>query len=82
MTIFCRQHSSVFHLDPILSALLYFNPANRFDAEGLTALIRVVEDRRKLRNEIEQQSVVSIRERNLEAERETLALDRESELAR
>lgn len=64
------------------TSLEHFNPANRFDAEGLTTLIRIVEDRRKLRNEIEQQSVVSIRERNLEAERETLALDRESELAR
>ncbi|MEL6532259.1 MAG: flotillin domain-containing protein [Pseudomonadota bacterium] len=64
------------------TSLEYFNPANRFDAEGLTTLIRLVEDRRKLRNEIEQQSVVSIRERNLEAERETLALDRESALAR
>jgi len=64
------------------TSLEHFNPANRFDAEGLTNLIRIVEERRKLRNEIEQQAVVSIRERNLEAERETLALDRESELAR
>ncbi|MCY4240759.1 MAG: SPFH domain-containing protein [Rhodobacter sp.] len=64
------------------TGLEHFNPANRFDAEGLTTLIRIVEDRRKLRNDIEQQAVVSIRERNLEAERETLALDRESELAR
>lgn len=64
------------------TSLEHFNPANRFDAEGLTTLIRIVEDRRKLRNEIEQQAVVAIRERNLEAERETLALDRESELAR
>jgi len=62
--------------------LSHFNPANRFDAEGLTNLIGIVEERRKLRNEIEQQSVVAIRERNLEAERETLALDRESQLAR
>lgn len=62
--------------------LSHFNPANRFDAEGLTNLIGIVEERRKLRNEIEQQSVVAIRERNLEAERETLALDRESQLAK
>ncbi|MEO0638017.1 MAG: flotillin domain-containing protein [Pseudomonadota bacterium] len=64
------------------TGLEHFNPSNRFDAEGLTNLIRIVEERRKLRNEIEQQAVVSIRERNLEAERETLTLDRESELAR
>ncbi|MEL6170516.1 MAG: flotillin domain-containing protein [Pseudomonadota bacterium] len=64
------------------TALEYFNPANRFDAEGLTLLIELVEDRRKLRNDIEQRSIVAIREANLAAEKETLQLDRQSELAR
>lgn len=61
--------------------LEYFNPANRFDAEGLTQLIEMVEDRRKTRNEIEQKSIVAIREANLSAEKETLKLDRESQMA-
>ena len=34
--------------------LQFFNPSNRFDAEGLTTLIGEIEDRRKLRNDIEQ----------------------------
>lgn len=62
--------------------LEYFNPANRFDAEGLTKLIETIENRRKLRNDIEQTSVVAIRARNLEAEKETLILEQESESSR
>ncbi len=64
------------------TALEHFNPANRFDAEGLTQLIEMVEERRKQRNDIEQRAIVAIREANLAAEKETLQLDRESELAR
>ena len=62
--------------------LEHFNPANRFDAEGLTRLIDTVEERRQMRNAIEQKSAVVIREASLEAEKETLALERESRLAR
>jgi uncharacterized membrane protein YqiK len=62
--------------------LEFFNPANRFDAEGLTQLIEAIEARRKARNDIEQSSMVAIRSRNLEAEKETLNLERESESAR
>lgn len=64
------------------TGLEHFDPSNRFDAEGLTHLIKTVEQRRELRNQIEQKTAVSIREANLAAERETLALDRESQLAR
>ena len=35
--------------------LEFFNPSNRFDAEGLTKLIEDIEARRKLRNDIEQE---------------------------
>lgn len=62
--------------------LEFFNPANRFDAEGLTQLIEAIETRRKARNDIEQESMVAIRSRNLEAEKATLDLERESENAR
>ena len=62
--------------------LEFFNPSNRFDAEGLTQLIESIEGRRKLRNDIEQSSMVAIRTRNLEAEKETLQLEQESENSR
>jgi uncharacterized membrane protein YqiK len=62
--------------------LEFFNPSNRFDAEGLTQLIESIEARRKLRNDIEQSSMVAIRSRNLEAEKETLKLEQESESSR
>ena len=61
--------------------LEYFNPANRFDAEGLTNLIGSIEERRKSRNDIEQSAMLAIRGRNLDAEKETLLLDKESALA-
>ena len=62
--------------------LEFFNPSNRFDAEGLTQLIDAIEARRKLRNEIEQSSMVAIRSQNLEAEKQILMLEQESEDAR
>ena len=60
----------------------YFNPSNQFDAIGLTSVIESIEARRKLRNDIEQDTMIKIRERNLQAEKETLAIERESEEAR
>ena len=62
--------------------LEFFNPTNRFDAEGMTDLIETIETRRKLRNDIEQSSMVAIRARNLEAEKEALKLEQESESSR
>lgn len=69
-------------LDIDQAALEFFNPSNRFDAEGMTALIRDIEEKRRLRNDIEQNAMIQIRSRKLEAERETLNIDRESEHAR
>ena len=43
---------SVAILDIDQTSLEFFNPSNRFDAEGLTVLIKDIEDRRKLRNDI------------------------------
>src|SRR5258708_3548357 len=62
--------------------LEFFNPSNRFDAEGLTKLMEDIEAKRKLRNDIEQDSMIKIRTRNLEAERQALDIERESETAR
>jgi uncharacterized membrane protein YqiK len=62
--------------------LEFFDPANAFDAEGLTALTQSIETRRKMRNEIEQQTLVDIRNQNLETQRKVLEIDRDSEYAR
>ncbi len=60
----------------------YFNPDNAFDAEGLTKLTEAIEVRRKRRNEIEQDTEVSIARKNLEADRQKLEVGREMEYAR
>jgi len=60
----------------------YFNPDNAFDAEGLTKLTEAIEERRKRRNEIEQDTEVSIARKNLEADRQKLEVGREQEYAR
>ncbi len=60
----------------------YFNPSNAFDAAGLTKLTGEIEDRRRRRNEIEQDSEVAIQEKNLEAEKRKLDIARQEEDAR
>ena len=60
----------------------YFNPSNAFDAEGLTRLTEKIEHRKKQRNDVEQDTLIAIRNKNLEAEKLGLDIDRESEYAR
>lgn len=60
----------------------FFNPSNAFDAEGLTRLTEEIERRKKIRNDIEQDTLIQIRNKNLEAEKIQLDIDRESEYAR
>lgn len=60
----------------------FFNPNNAFDAEGLTRLTEEIEARRKLRNDIEQDTEVEIKDKNLEAERKRLEISRDEEYAR
>ena len=60
----------------------YFNPSNAFDAEGLTRLTEKIESRKKARNDIELETRIQIREKNLESEKLNLALDREEHYAR
>ena len=64
------------------TSMEYFNPNNAFDAEGLTRLTEEIERRKKLRNDIEQDTAVQIRNKNLEAAQLTLKLQREEEYAR
>ncbi len=59
-----------------------FNPSNAFDAEGLTRLTETIETRKKKRNDIEQDTKVAVRKKNLESEQLTLAIERESEYSR
>ncbi len=59
-----------------------FNPSNAFDAEGLTQLTEQIEKRKKLRNDIEQDTMIAIRTKNLQAEVETLDIGKRSEYAR
>ncbi|GGK62095.1 flotillin family protein [Amphritea balenae] len=60
----------------------FFNPDNAFDAEGLTKLTEAIEERRKRRNEIEQETEVSIATKNLDAEKQQLEITRDQEYAR
>ncbi len=59
-----------------------FNPSNAFDAEGLTRLTEEIESRKKKRNDIEQDTAVAMRRKNLESEQLTLSIARESEFSR
>jgi len=60
----------------------FFNPSNAFDAEGLTRLTETIEQRKKQRNDVEQDTLIAIRNKNLEAEKLSLEIDREGEYAR
>ncbi len=64
------------------TSMEYFNPSNAFDAEGLTRLTEQIEHRKKQRNDVEQDTLIAIRNKNLEAEKLSLTIDKESEHAR
>jgi uncharacterized membrane protein YqiK len=64
------------------TAMEFFNPSNAFDAEGLTQLTDQIERRKKVRNDIEQDTMIQIRNKNLETERQALEIDRDLEYAR
>ncbi|TMV04270.1 hypothetical protein FGK63_18470 [Ruegeria sediminis] len=60
----------------------YFDPTNHFDAEGLTLIVRETEERRKLRNQIENETKVQIKTRDFEAEQRVIEIDRDLEFVR
>lgn len=60
----------------------FFNPNNAFDAQGLTKLTEEIEARRKQRNDIEQDTEVEIRQKNLDAELLKLEISKKTEYAR
>ena len=64
------------------TSMEFFNANNAFDAEGLTRLTEEIESRRKIRNDIEQDTSVQIKNKNLEAEKLKLELAKEEEYAK
>jgi uncharacterized membrane protein YqiK len=60
----------------------FFNPHNAFDAEGLTRLTEEIERRKKVRNDIEQETNVQIAAKVMQAEKQRLEIARDEEYAR
>ncbi len=60
----------------------FFNANNAFDAEGLTRLTQETENRRRQRNEIEQDTEVAVRQKNLDAEKQKLEIQRQEQFLR
>ncbi len=70
---------SIFHLDQTDRA--YLDPGNIFDAEGLRQIAAQTSERSRQRNEIERNTEVAIKRKDVEAVKLKLALDQERELA-
>jgi len=64
------------------TSIEHFNANNAFDAEGLTKLTEQIEARKKLRNDIEQDTRVQIEMKNLEANQKSFEISRDQEFAR
>ena len=64
------------------SDISVFDPSNHFDAEGMTLIIQETEERRKVRNQIENDTRVQIRVRDFEAEQKVIQIDRDLEYVR
>jgi len=62
--------------------LQFFNENNAFDAEGRARLAKIIEEKRKETNDIEQDNRIKIEMRNLEAEKESLAIEQAEQEAR
>ncbi|MCR2832447.1 flotillin family protein [Parerythrobacter lacustris] len=64
------------------TSIEHFNANNAFDAEGLTKLTEQIEARKKLRNDIEQDTRVQMETKNLEADQKSFEIKRDQEYAR
>lgn len=62
--------------------LQFFNENNAFDAEGRARLAKIIEEKRKETNDIEQENRIKIEQRNLEAEKQSLEIEKTEEEAR
>ena len=59
-----------------------FNPANTFDSQGLTQLTEQIETRKKKRNDITQDTKISIENKNLETIQKELEIKKNEEFSR
>ena len=59
-----------------------FNPANTFDSQGLTQLTEQIENRKKKRNDITQDTKISIENKNLETIQKELEIKKNEEFSR
>jgi len=59
-----------------------FNPANTFDSQGLTQLTEQIESRKKKRNDITQDTKISIENKNLETVQKELEIKKNEEFSR
>jgi len=59
-----------------------FNPANTFDSQGLTQLTEQIESRKKKRNDITQDTKISIESKNLETVQKELEIKKNEEFSR
>lgn len=64
------------------TSIEHFNANNAFDAEGLTKLTEQIQLRKKARNDIEQDTRIQMETKNLEAERQSFLIARDTEFAR
>jgi len=62
--------------------LQFFNENNAFDAEGRARLTKIIEEKRKETNDIQQENRIFIEQRNLAAEKQSLDVKRDEEEAR
>nr|WP_265587947.1 flotillin domain-containing protein [Sphingomicrobium arenosum] len=63
------------------TSIEHFNANNAFDAEGLTKLTEQIEARKKIRNDIEQDTRVQMETKNLEADKTSYQISRDNEFA-
>jgi uncharacterized membrane protein YqiK len=71
---------SIISLDQ--SPIEQFNPANTFDSQGLTQLTEQIEARKKKRNDITQDTKISIENKNLETIQKELEIKKNEEFSR
>ncbi|MCV2885640.1 SPFH domain-containing protein [Aestuariibacter sp. AA17] len=62
--------------------LNFFNENNAFDAEGRARLAKIIEEKRKETNDIQQENRIKIEQVNLEAEKQSLTISQQEEEAK
>lgn len=80
MNGFQLESVNVTHFDQ--TNFQHLDPNNVFDAEGMTAIAKTVEDRKRERNDITVTNRVAMEKRNLEGERQSLEISQNQEQAR